>query len=520
MDPGFTEFQVIIGVSVILGLAFLALVFEHMRSKEASLREFNIELQVRQEERERNKPFEAVEWLQHLLGAKQATLRVSRKGAEPAKRREAADAPPGAVSAKGFRVDPASAPSAGAPAPQTDHSVPGQVLPGQTAQSSRFAPPIERRSWQKESAAGDKPVEHAPVEKTATERPGTQRQGLEKPGVEAAEPVLAARSRSPFDLAKPIQSKPIDVPSIASVTRANGFETNPVPNTPMAERDPQVAANGLPPVTDSPVTDLVAVDSEVRARSHSRLTERLQHPDEQRTRAASSLLSTLPMPAWLRKEQEEKAAARSRREPLQAADAQIFESKPQVVALAPESVTSEPVATETAANQTAAPEIASRASEPVHAASPKKPESFWSYRGLLDRVVAATGERRNSAPEPAAAAEIAAGKTAAVDVAEVLVNPEAAVEVETAREAAPEVVLVEVTESARQISAISSSPAPSSGPVSFVEGSFVEASFAEAEPSMEIATVTMEVPEHPMLDVIEPETAGAQETAIEQETPI
>src|SRR5512147_2136726 len=92
MDPGSLELQIFVSLIVILGAAFVALVCDYLKGNNETLREHNIELRVRKEEQDKNRPMEAVEWLQHLLGATQRNpVRFGQM--RPARRERPAAAP-------------------------------------------------------------------------------------------------------------------------------------------------------------------------------------------------------------------------------------------------------------------------------------------------------------------------------------------------------------------------------------------------------------------------------------------
>lgn len=60
MDPGTLELQIFISLIVVLATAFVALVCDYLKGSNESLRERNIELRIRQEERERQRSI--AEW--------------------------------------------------------------------------------------------------------------------------------------------------------------------------------------------------------------------------------------------------------------------------------------------------------------------------------------------------------------------------------------------------------------------------------------------------------------------------
>ncbi|MCC6342197.1 MAG: diguanylate cyclase [Bryobacterales bacterium] len=122
-------------------------------------------------------------------------------------------------------------------------------------------------------------------------------------------------------------------------------------------------------------------EPEVKARPAS-AREEVPASESLESRPASNrpltLLESLPVPAWVRKEQEEKFAAKIQREepPLDLA------ARPkETISLVPPPAVQEtvpPLVTKPAASH----------------------EGFWTYRGLLDRVVAATGTATAPDDEP------------------------------------------------------------------------------------------------------------------------
>jgi GGDEF domain-containing protein len=263
MEPGTLELQIFVSLIVILGTAFVALVCDYLKGNNESLREHNIELRVRKEEQEKHQPLEAVQWLQHLLGATQRNP-IRFGSVRPATRREAH--------------------------PAARHA----------------AHPVAAASVTRTPAA------HSPVVAQPTQ------------------PVA------------PVVQKAVEV------------------------QPKEVISAAAPPA--------VEVAEEQRA---SRLHASRARRQAEGARTAPSLLDTLPKPAWLQKEQEEKAAARAMRE----RDEQ--DPKPAVAEAAP-----------VAETRASVPPPAPAASEP------RRHDPFWTYRGLLDRVVAATSGP-GSVEEPA-----------------------------------------------------------------------------------------------------------------------
>jgi GGDEF domain-containing protein len=254
MEPGTLELQIFVSLIVILGTAFVALVCDYLKGNNESLREHNIELRVRKEEQEKHQPVEAVQWLQHLLGATQrnpirfGSVRPATRQAHPAARHATHPAAP-------------TVPASGTRPPATQNPVVAHPTP----------PAV-------------------PVTQTATEvQPREVISAAAPPAVEVAEGQRASRLH-------------------ASRARRQAEGARPVP----------------------------------------------------------SLLDTLPKPAWLQKEQEEKAAARAMRE------REEQDAKPVAVA-------------------EAAPLIEAKTPKPLTPqGEPRRHDPFWTYRGLLDRVVAAT----------------------------------------------------------------------------------------------------------------------------------
>lgn len=66
MELGSFEFQIFLGLVVVLGAVFVALVCDFLKGNNEQLRERNIELRVRQDERERLGFFQPLSWLQGL----------------------------------------------------------------------------------------------------------------------------------------------------------------------------------------------------------------------------------------------------------------------------------------------------------------------------------------------------------------------------------------------------------------------------------------------------------------------
>lgn len=601
--------QVIIGVSVVLGLGFLALVFEYMRSNTASLREYNIELQVRQEEREKHKPLEAVEWLQHLLGAKQGTIRVTQ-----GRRTQ-----PGLASMRtGQQAKPAHTRNA-------THSQPalgGEQRPDRVSPVETVIP----------AAAS---VMSAPATAAARsgEPPTVPARPAPAPAAGSSEaPAASIRRPSPMEVARPIQTKPIDVPSLVSAAPMaaspipSGAESNELGN----ERRPALVLENTS-ATRPP------------AGHRSLLAEGRARADQDRTATASNLLATLPMPDWLRKEQEEKAAARARREssvqktnelvevalqrlrsgssalatasasgPVTAPDglqdkansadragaaaranvigsASVMGSvgagatnivpsaqsstaslREPLKETAPASATSQtaldPAAPflvelspagragtdqDSAEQVTAKPQLATVHSPQVAVSTAQSPDSFWNYRGLLDQVVAATGERT---PQQAPVSEIhseihevapsgpVAGENAqeqaspvpepqapAPELTAVALPKAPAAEIPAHRDAIPELVIVEVAETSNSERLGPAQRHEARGRVlpaaALVRDEMERLDEAErgddltdplhtSNGVMKIATVTMDVPEHPMQDAVDSETEQFEEPLV------
>jgi GGDEF domain-containing protein len=605
MDPGFTELQVIIGVSVVLGLGFLALVFEYMRSNTASLREYNIELQVRQEEREKHKPLEAVEWLQHLLGAKQGTIRVTQ----------------------GRRAQPASM-KAGQAVAQTKtatHARPAQTKPAMDGEQTR-----DRFSPAETVTPAAVPVTSAPAAAvTRGGEPPVPRTAPAPATGSPEAPAASVRRPSPMEVTRPIQTKPLDVPSVISPAPMTAAHTTAASITGGAESNERGSERKPALVLENTTA------TKPPAGHRSLLAEGRARGDQDRTATASNLLATLPMPEWLRKEQEEKAAARARRESsvqktneLVEVALQRLRSGSSALAAVPASgavttpdgladkahstdkaaIDKAAAAARTEASGTAsvsgsagagttsvgtttavpsvqtdtsslreplketqpaaspvpvgpvaqivvelspadrartdqgsteqAPQIAIDPTPQVAVSKAQTPESFWNYRGLLDQVVAATGER---IPQQAAASEIhevgslqPAAEQKAQEEADPVSVPEApevvsakpkAVSAETSGngDGMPELIVVEVAAPVssdgvglaqqREIAA-RALPVAIPAEQETVRVDDLPEERHRSNGAMEIATVTMDVPEHPMQDAIDSETSRVEEPLV------
>lgn len=290
MEPGTLELQVFVSLIVILGTAFVALVCDYLKGSNEHLREHNIELRVRKEEQERHRPVEAVEWLQHLMGARQGS--GIRFGGTRVRK-------PQAVAKTGAESATAEIRRA------AHHREPGR----------------KDAALQELRRAGEQPVRSEPVRRDPAP-PAATAASVNNPTVAVARTPVPALS-----LAKAIETRPLALP----------------PST------------GLPAATP-PVESI----NEDRPRT-SRVMEARARREATGTLPDNSILANLPLPAWLKKERESTEKVLS--------------------VLSPELTHSVPAANVEVAAETPA------------AAEPEKKEKVWTYRGLLDQVVAATGHR-------------------------------------------------------------------------------------------------------------------------------
>ncbi|MBI4908386.1 MAG: diguanylate cyclase [Acidobacteria bacterium] len=402
MEPGTLELQIFVSLIVVLGAAFVALVCDYLKGNNETLREHNIELRVRKEEQDKQRPAEAAEWLQSLLGAKQRNpvrfgkMRPARGGVE-ARGAEArpAEARAEAKAADGRRpLDREAAAKAADPVP-----IPSMRGP---LRSHVHVPPVT-------PAATHAPAGHYPDHTEEYAANGGGQRGNHAP----------AQPSRPAPNSEPVVAPPLRVPLVAQVVAQMSEQG-------VMTQVQEVAATTEPQSADESRKSILA---EARSRRQGRPS------------SAPGLLESLPVPAWVKKEQEERAARAKREwEQVEAPHA----DSPKV----PEAA----VLTEAA---------------PVADAS-SQPDNFWTYKGLLDRVVAATTHKppvvvEDSQPKPAFAAALAwASRKPAVNpsllvdsaappavVSETAANAEDAV----AGTAAP-VVVQPVAESVEEISTV------------------------------------------------------------------
>ena len=76
MDLGALELQIFVSLVVVLGAAFVALVCDYLKGNNEQLRERNIELRVRTEERERFAILNPSAWLSQFRGRPDMTSTV------------------------------------------------------------------------------------------------------------------------------------------------------------------------------------------------------------------------------------------------------------------------------------------------------------------------------------------------------------------------------------------------------------------------------------------------------------
>lgn len=80
MDALTLEFQPFLSLLLVLASALVALIVDYFKGNNEHLRERNIELRVRQEERRENRSLEAIEWLQNLIAAVQQAPATAAAG--------------------------------------------------------------------------------------------------------------------------------------------------------------------------------------------------------------------------------------------------------------------------------------------------------------------------------------------------------------------------------------------------------------------------------------------------------
>ncbi|MBL8213473.1 MAG: diguanylate cyclase [Bryobacterales bacterium] len=231
MELGALELQIFVSLIVILGTAFVALVCDYLKGSNESLREHNIELRVRREEQERNRPVEAVEWLQQMLGATRAN-------------------------------------------PVRFGSMRSRTVPGRNRATTPAQP------------AKPTPAEARPAA-AATPRPEV-RQPQPHPRPVAVPPAATAAPTPKPDL-RP-EPKPVPAPA-------------PVPE----KTQPEIAACHESPAISLPEPKAVGEVPNLTRSVSSRTRRAGTGP-----RPTTSLLDTLPVPAWVKREQEEIAAARAK----------------------------------------------------------------------------------------------------------------------------------------------------------------------------------------------------------------
>ncbi len=346
METGFSELQVFISLVVVLGTAFVALVVDYLKGNNEQLREHNVELRTRREENDRTRPLEAMQWVQNALAS-------SRSATAPAAK--TVPARPAAAAARAEQIAPAEEPAA-APRP----AVPAPSVAAVVAQP---APAHGKSLWEarREALRRVSPTEPATAPVEEKDRPAVQPapepailsllESLPKPEWVEKEREAAAAEVAP-------QPEVISEPVTVSASEAE-------PAALEAEADPVPPALELisPPVIEEPVA-----------------------PPE---------LEFVPEPALAAIEEEEPV------EPP--APVFIQQAVPVVPAVSDSRVDrgwqpkAEPVVLEVSLE--AEPEAAAAP------AAPERQEAFWSYRGLLDRVV----EEQEVRVVPGAAAGIAAG---------------------------------------------------------------------------------------------------------------
>lgn len=176
MEPGAFELQIFVSLIVVLGVAFVALVCELLKSHNQRLRERNVELEVRRQERDYSAayhaqyqaPYQAMVLLENLLAAAE-TIHAAAKpaGSAPAPATPATPTPAPAAQAAPVPAPappPVAVPPAPAAAPTVAPAAAAPVTPGVAA------PLIEE---EKPAAANGVPRVRAP--RPRTERPGAAR---------------------------------------------------------------------------------------------------------------------------------------------------------------------------------------------------------------------------------------------------------------------------------------------------------------------------------------------------------
>lgn len=277
MELGALELQIFVSLIVILGTAFVALVCDYLKGSNESLREHNIELRVRREEQDKNRPVEAVEWLQQMLGA--------------------------------TRGNPVRF---GSLRPRT---VPGRNRGNVAAQAAtapvHAAAPAVARPAAAAAVVAPNPM---PAETKPELRP-------DRPARPVAVPA-AARVAQP--VAKP---EPVAVPERAAV---------------VAEKPEvrEVAAVAMP--EQKAVGEVVGLTRSVSGRMRRAGTS---------SRPTTSLLDTLPVPAWVKREQDEIAAARAKAVEMPVGEAKVL------TPIAPPEPIAEPEAERAAEVALAIPEL-------------------------------------------------------------------------------------------------------------------------------------------------------------------
>lgn len=407
MELGSLELQIFVSLIVILGTAFVALVCDYLKGSNESLREHNIELRVRREEQEKNRPVEAVEWLQQMLGATRANpVRFGSMRTRTAPGRNRANTPPPpakpAAAPAAAEARPAAKPEVRQPRPvAAPMPIPERTQP-EVAARQEVVPPVV---VPEPVAVGEVPN----LTRSTSSR--TRRAGTgPKPTTSLLDtlPVPAWVKREQEEIAAARAKAPEPVVEVVA-------EPLPFRPEPAATAEPVVASAPVEVLTIEPVVELVP--AEVLPVLEPAV-EPVVEPVVEVAEAAEAVEAHLPE---VRIEEETvlllEPVAEAVAEPpaFTRLESLVSEPLPEVAAETPNfTVVQDPLPEVSFAGEqepvlsiwrTDVEAIAPAASQPPAALEPvREPEqvpttTFWSYRGLMDRE---PGAKTPAPPAPAA----------------------------------------------------------------------------------------------------------------------
>ena len=269
MDLGALEVQIFVSLVVVLGTAFVALVCDFLKGNNEQLRERNIELRVRQEEREESGGLvHPGAWLQGLASMLKQHMTTPSQAAQET----AAAVQPEAVGTR----------RAWDPAPQTQPTEPtAQPEPAPTPYSSD-AEPVEEVSHSEEPAVPSRrPLwrNEEEMERVAglaarmrARRVDEPAQAAPEPVQAAPEPVVEAEETPASPPEKPVEVAASQPAPVAEPVPEPVFEPAPIAReeAPAIEAVPAVTALSIRGEVDSSRVKVLRIDSLTRDRGEQR----------------------------------------------------------------------------------------------------------------------------------------------------------------------------------------------------------------------------------------------------------